>query len=256
VQHFPAAARRQNTAHSASCGKDEPDNAKPRRGERNATTKDNDEPLRSAARHSRIGSRHQNQPQKRTESPHEDDRADHLQHLHDLRMVRTPEIPRGPLYKVIVVSWVNRLLRILLPGPRKPHRLLRVLRGPTQNHPGSHYPHRLRRVLGDLSEAAPALELPGRLRPDCGSGRGDLQKVVRKRSMWRGPALSEVEGPPAREHCIVSKFNSREVKLDEAKPEGVRSERFNPGSACPAGTFENSPAFQRRVHRQAQNRVP
>ena len=106
MQHFPAAARRQNTAHSASCGKDEPDNAKPRRGERNATTKDNDEPLRSAARHSRIGSRHQNQPQKRTESPHEDDRADHLQHLHDLRMVRTPEIPRGPLYKVIVVSWL------------------------------------------------------------------------------------------------------------------------------------------------------
>jgi hypothetical protein len=43
------------------------------------------------------------------------------------------------------------------------------------------------------------LELPGRLRPDCGSGRGDLQKVVRKRSMWRGPALSEVEGAPARE---------------------------------------------------------
>jgi hypothetical protein len=50
------------------------------------------------------------------------------------------------------------------------------------------------------------LELRGRLRPDCGSGRGDLQKVVRKRSMWRGPALSEVEGtPPAN---IASSRNS------------------------------------------------
>jgi uncharacterized protein len=31
--------------------------------------------------------------------------AHHFQHLHDLRLVRSPEVPAGPLFKVILVSW-------------------------------------------------------------------------------------------------------------------------------------------------------
>src|SRR5437763_13739701 len=38
---------------------------------------------------------------------HEDHRpADHLQCVHDLCLVRSPEIPPDPLIKVIVVSWL------------------------------------------------------------------------------------------------------------------------------------------------------
>jgi hypothetical protein len=43
----------------------------------------------------------------RNESPHEDDSAaHHLQHLHDVCLVRTSEYREVPLYKVILASWL------------------------------------------------------------------------------------------------------------------------------------------------------
>jgi hypothetical protein len=55
----------------------------------------------------------------RTESPHEGDRAaDHLQHLHDFRLVGTSEVSRGAALQGDCGELADRLLRILLPANR------------------------------------------------------------------------------------------------------------------------------------------
>ena len=95
-----------------------------------------------------------------------------------------------PLYKVIVRELADCVLRILLPSTGKPHRLLRIHRGPTEDDPGSDHSDRLRGFLGAVPEAAAALELSGGLRPDR-RGRGrDLQEMIFKKWRSQGEGIS------------------------------------------------------------------
>jgi hypothetical protein len=64
------------------------------------------------------------------------------------------------LWKVIVVSWGDRLLRILSPGSREPHRLLPVQRRPTEDHSRDYYSLDLPRLLGRVSRRQIQMELP------------------------------------------------------------------------------------------------
>jgi len=67
------------------------------------------------------------------------------------------------LWKVIMVSWGDRLLRILFPGACEPHRLLPIHHRATKDHSGDHYAHDLSRVLGVLSRRQIQMELRRRL---------------------------------------------------------------------------------------------
>src|SRR5208282_568065 len=96
---------------------------------------------------------------------------------HDLRLVRSSEIPRRAALQSNRRELADRLLRILFSSSGKPHRLLRIHRRATQDHSGSDHSHRLRCLLSALPEAAPALELSSRLRPDRRRRRRHFQKV-------------------------------------------------------------------------------
>src|SRR5882724_6194204 len=92
--------------------------------------------------------------------PHENDcPAHHLQHLHDLRLVWPPEIPRRAALQSDRSELDDCVLRILLSSSRQPRRLVRIQRGPAKDDSGSDYAHCLRRILGAVFETAIALEL-------------------------------------------------------------------------------------------------
>ena len=80
--------------------------------------------------------------------------AHHFQHLHDLRLVRPFEIPAGAAVQSHSHQLGHRLFRILLPGARQPHRLLRIHRGATEDHPGSDHADRVFGVLGPVPGGA------------------------------------------------------------------------------------------------------
>src|SRR5580698_9065567 len=89
-----------------------------------------------------------------------------FQHLHDLRLVWSPEISRGPAIQSDRDQLDDCLLRILLPGPSQPYRLLRIQRRATEDDSGGHHAGRVLSVFSTLSEAARALEPRRRIRHD------------------------------------------------------------------------------------------
>jgi hypothetical protein len=70
----------------------------------------------------------------RQHNSHDHDRpAHHLEHFHDFRLVRTPEISAGIFIQSHPHQLGHRVLRVLFSSPHKSHWILRIQRGPTQD---------------------------------------------------------------------------------------------------------------------------
>jgi hypothetical protein len=109
--------------------------------------------------------------------------ADHaaaydLKHLHDFRLVWALEIPERTSFQSDPHQLDDCFLRILLPGPGQPYRLLRIHRGTALDHSGSHHACRFFCLLGALPEAAYSMEPRGGLWHDRRRRRSDLQTIV------------------------------------------------------------------------------
>ena len=80
----------------------------------------------------------------------------------------------APLFKVIVISWLNCLCGILFSGTRQPHRLLRIHAAQLKTDSGGDHANCVLGLLGALFASTAEVELFCGLRHDDRRGRGDF----------------------------------------------------------------------------------
>src|SRR5579863_1590480 len=66
--------------------------------------------------------------------------AHHLEHLHDLCVVRPLEVPLDRSLESDCDQLGHRVLRVLLPGTGESHWFVRIHRRATEDHSGGHHP--------------------------------------------------------------------------------------------------------------------
>ena len=87
--------------------------------------------------------------------------VDHLEHLHDDRLVWPPQVQGLAPLDRYSRQLRDCVCRGLFPGAGESHRPLPIQRCPIENHLGSDYPGRVLHLLGGLSEGRVEMELSG-----------------------------------------------------------------------------------------------
>ncbi len=85
--------------------------------------------------------------------------ADCLQHIHDLRLVRTPQVPKLTVVDRDPRELADRICRVLLSSSRQPDRLVSIFDRAAKNDSGSDHARGVFSLFRDLFARAGPMEL-------------------------------------------------------------------------------------------------